>query len=91
MRIHFIVPRRISFYMKLIAQLLKELGAEEGRAVTVCPGRLAYFRGVTAVLELTEELRCFPAGSSCSRRRAKGLPWRATFRATWCCAEISGG
>ena len=31
--------------MKLIAQLLKELGAEEGRAVTVCPGTLAYFRG----------------------------------------------
>lgn len=41
--------------MKLIAQILKELGAEEGRAVTLCPGRLAYFRGVTAVLELGEE------------------------------------
>lgn len=52
----------ISFYMKLIAQILKELGAEEGRSVTLCPGKLAYFCGVTAVAELTPERAVFCCG-----------------------------
>ena len=80
MRIHFIVPRRISFYMKLIAQLLKELGAEEGRAVTVCPGRLAYFRGVTAVLELTEELAVSSCGKLVLTAEGEGLAVESYFQ-----------
>lgn len=46
---------RISFYMKLIAEILKELGADEDKAFTVCPNKLAYFKNVKAVGDLTEE------------------------------------
>ena len=66
--------------MKLIAQLLKELGAEEGRAVTVCPGRLAYFRGVTAVLELTEELAVFSCGKLVLTAEGEGLAVESYFQ-----------
>ncbi len=41
--------------MNLISQLLEELGADEARAVTVCPGVCAFLRGVKAVAELTPE------------------------------------
>lgn len=47
--------RRIFFYMDLIEKIISELGADEAHAVTICPGRLAYFRGVKAVEELTPE------------------------------------
>ena len=41
--------------MNLITQLLSELGADNMRAFTVCPGQLGYFRGVKAVAELTPQ------------------------------------
>lgn len=41
--------------MKLIAEILKELGADEDKAFTVCPGQLAYFKGVKMVGELTDD------------------------------------
>ncbi len=41
--------------MKLVEQIINELGAEGGNSFTVCPGRLAYFKGVKAVEELSSE------------------------------------
>ena len=41
--------------MNLITQLLSELGADNLRSFTVCPGRLGYFRGVKTVAELSPQ------------------------------------
>ena len=41
--------------MKLVEQILNELGAEDRDAFTVCPGKAAYFCNVKAVEELSEE------------------------------------
>ena len=41
--------------MKLVEQIINELGAEGGNSFTFCSGRLAYFKGVKAVEELSSE------------------------------------
>lgn len=41
--------------MKLISKIIEELGGDEAHAITLCPGRLAHFRGIKSVAELTPE------------------------------------
>ncbi len=66
--------------MKLIAQVLRELGAEESRAVTFCPGRLAYFRGVTSVAELSPGRAVFACGKLTLAAEGEGLCVESFFQ-----------
>lgn len=74
------VCARISFYMKLIAQIIDELGGEYKNSFTVCPGRLAYFKNVRAVAELSPEAITLSCGCYTVAVSGAGLTVREYYR-----------
>lgn len=65
--------RRISFYMKIIAEIINELGGDEAHAITLCPGKLAYVRGVRAVEDLTPTKVVLVCGKKVITAEGEGL------------------
>lgn len=41
--------------MNLIKKIISELGGDEAHAITICPKKIAYFRGVKSVAELSSD------------------------------------
>lgn len=71
---------RISFYMKLIAEIIDEFGGEYKNSFTVCPGRLAYFKNVRAVAELSPEKITLVCGGYTVDVNGAGLTVREYYR-----------
>ncbi len=59
--------------MKLIKKIIAELGGDEAHAVTVCPGKLAYLRGVKAVDTFTPEKIAVVSGKNLVTVEGRGL------------------
>lgn len=59
--------------MELISKIIAVLGGDEAHSVTVCPGRLAYFRGVKGVLEFSSQKIVLSSGKIVLSCEGEGL------------------